>query len=201
MLTAGLTSRLSPRARTGLSFVAWAVLAAVIGVLLTAFVLRSYTVHGISMEPTLRGGDIVLTSKIAYTFGALTGKPHIPTRGALVVFKNPFYNQGDPDMFIVKRVIGLPGDHVVVSDGRITVYPTGVTPGGFNPDDGVDGPQSPTSGDVDRTVPDDELFVAGDNRLGENSFDSRNGMSTVPLREVQGTAVIRFWPLNKIRLF
>lgn len=195
------TARLSPRARTGLSFGLWVIAAIVLAILLVNFVARSYSVHGVSMEPTLHSGDLVMTSKVGTSWAALAGTQFVPARGSLVVFKNPFYNQGDPDMFIVKRVIGIPGDRVVVSDGRITIYPASNEAAGFNPDEGVTGPQSPTSGDVDRTVPDDELFVAGDNRLGENSLDSRNGMSTVPLREVQGTVMLRFWPLNQIRSF
>jgi signal peptidase I len=194
------TDHLSPRARTILSFGVWVAVAIVLAIFMVNFVARSYSVHGISMEPTLRSGDVVLTSKIATTWSKTTGQQYTPSRGALVVFKNPFYNQGDPDMFIVKRVIGLPGDRVVVSNGRITVYP-GNSNATLNPDDGVDGPQSPTSGSVDRVVPDGELFVAGDNRLEKNSLDSRNGMSTVPVREVEGTVVIRFWPLNQIRSF
>lgn len=194
------TNRLSPRARTALSFGVWIVVAVVLAVFMVNFVARSYSVHGISMEPTLRSGDTVLTNKIAISWSRLTGQQYVPSRGALVVFKNPFYDQGDPDMFIVKRVIGLPGDRVAVRDGRITVYP-GNSTDSFNPDDNFDGPQSPTSGSVDRVIPDGELFVAGDNRLEENSLDSRNGMSTVPIREIQGTVVLRFWPLSGIRSF
>jgi signal peptidase I len=195
-----LTNRLSPRAQTVASFGLWVIIAIVLAVLLVNFVARSYSVHGISMEPTLHSGDVVLTSKITTSWSQLTGQQYTPNRGTLVVFKNPFYNQGNPDMFIVKRVIGLPGDRVAVRNGRITVYP-GNGAASINPDEGVDGPQSPTSGSVDRVVPDGELFVAGDNRLDENSLDSRNGMSTVPLREIQGTVLLRFWPLQNIRGF
>lgn len=195
-----LTNRLSPRARTGLSFGVWVAVAVILAVFMVNFVARSYSVHGISMGPTLRSGDTVLTNKIAISWSRLTGQQYTPGRGTLVVFKNPFYDQGDPDMFIVKRVIGLPGDRVAVRDGRITVYP-GNSTDGFNPDDNFEGPQNPTSGSVDRVVPDGELFVAGDNRLEENSLDSRNGMSTVPIREIQGTVVLRFWPLGNWRFF
>ena len=195
-----LTTKLSPRARAWVSFGAWTVGAVIFAVILVSFVVRSYAVHGISMEPTLHSGDVLLTNKLGRTFANMSGKVFIPARDDLVVFTNPFYNQGDPDMFIVKRVIGLPGDRVVVRDGRITVYSAGSTTG-FNPDENIVGPQSPTTGNVDRVVPDDEIFVAGDNRLGKNSLDSRNGMSTVPVREIQGVVVARFWPLNQFRIF
>jgi signal peptidase I len=196
-----LFARLSPTARTWLSWGLWTAVAIVVAIGLVSFVARSYTVHGISMEPTLHSGDIVLTSKLGKTWANLTGKAYTPKRNALVVFTNPFYNQGDPDMFIVKRVIGLPGDRVLVRDGRITIYPNADTTKGFDPDAAIDGPQTPTSGNVDRIVPEGEVFVAGDNRLGKNSLDSRNGMSTVPMRDIQGTVVMRFWPLNQMRIF
>jgi signal peptidase I len=179
----------------------WTAVALVAAIGIVTFVGRSYSVHGISMEPTLHSGDIVFTNKLGRTIAQLTGKPFTPPRDALIVFNNPFYNQGDPHMFIVKRVIGLPGDRVMVRDGRITIYPDNNTNKGFNPDDHLTGPQSPTSGNVDRIVPDGEVFVAGDNRLGNNSLDSRNGMSTVPIGEIQGIVVLRLWPLNRIHLF
>lgn len=193
--------RLSPLARSWAMFGVWTVLALIVAIGIVTFVGRSYSVHGISMEPTLHSQDIVFTNKLGHTIAQLTGKSFMPSRNALIVFNNPFYNQGDPNMFIVKRVIGLPGDRVVVRDGRVTIYPNGDTSKGFDPDDNVTGPQSPTSGNVDRIVPEGEVFVAGDNRLGNNSLDSRNGMSTVPVGEIQGVIVLRLWPLNRIHLF
>lgn len=194
-------SRLSPRRRAFLSLGLWAIVAVVAALLMVQFVARSFVVHGISMEPSLQAGDVVFTSKLPYTWNRLTGGQHIPQRGALVVFKNPFYSQGDPDMYIIKRVIGLPGDRVKVDDGRIIVFPAEGLGPAINPDDDIRGPQGPTSGSVDRIVPDGELFVVGDNRSGNSSLDSRNGMSTVPLREIHGTVMLRFWPLNAIRFF
>lgn len=177
----------------------WVAAAAALALLLVTFVARSYSVHGISMEPTLRTGEAVFSTKLGRTLRSVIGKPFIPQRDQLIVFKNPFYNQGDPNMFIVKRVIGLPGERVVVRDGRITIY----TPDGksFDPDDTIEGPQGPTSGNVDRIVPEDEVFVVGDNRQGKNSLDSRNGMSTLPVRDIEGTVLFRFWPLHKFRWF
>lgn len=188
--------RLSPQAYSWAMFGIWVVLALVMAIGVVTFVGRSFVVHGSSMEPTLHSGEIVFTNKLGKTLATLQGKNFLPSRNALAVFNNPFYNQGDPDMFIVKRIVGLPGDRVVVRDGRITVYPDGDLAKGLNPDEGVTGPQSPTSGSVDRVVPEGEVFVAGDNRLGKNSLDSRNGMSTVPAKEIQGVIVLRLWPLN-----
>jgi signal peptidase I len=200
-MLAKLTSRLSPRSKAWVSLGIWCIIAVIFAIGLVSWVARSYTVHGISMEPTVHSGDVILINKVGPTIANITGKPFVPARNSLVVFANPFYNQGEPDMFIVKRVIGLPSDRVVVRDGRVTVYAASSPSTGFNPDDGVTGPQSPTSGNVDRTVPDGELFVAGDNRVGKNSLDSRNGMSTVPLGDVQGVVVWRFWPLNQLILY
>ena len=179
----------------------WAVVAFVVTIGIVAFVGRSFVVHGISMEPTLHSGDIVFANKLERTLSDIQGKSFIPDRNALIIFTNPFYNQGDPNMYVVKRVIGLPGDRVIVGDGRITIYPGGDLGKGLNPDQGVDGPQSPTSGNVDRVVPENEVFVAGDNRLGNNSLDSRNGMSTVPVKDIQGTIVTRLWPITHFRSF
>ncbi len=195
-----MLARLSPQARSWLRLGLWTAAALVVAIGFITFAARSYIVHGISMEPTLHTGDIVFANKLGRTLADVQGKPFVPARGTLAVFDNPFYNQGDPNAFVIKRVIGLPGDRVVVSDGRITVYPGNGT-SNFDPDKDIDGPQSPTSGNVDRTVPDGEIFVAGDNRLGSNSLDSRNGMSTVPLKDIQGVVILRIWPLQNVRLF
>lgn len=193
--------RLSPEARSWMMLLVWIVAALAVALGVVSFVGRSYVVHGISMEPTLHSGDVVFTNRIGRSIADAQGKVFIPARGSLIVFNNPFYNQGDPNMFIVKRVIGLPGDRVIVADGRITIYPNDDQSKAFDPDQNVTGPQSPTSGSVNRVVPDGEVFVAGDNRLGKNSTDSRNGMSTVPAKEIQGVIVTRFWPLNHFHLF
>ncbi len=189
--------RLPAGARPWIRRVSWAAAAVLLAVLLITFVARSYSVHGISMEPTLHTGEAVFSGKLGRTLSRVTGKPFIPKRGQLIVFKNPFYDQGDPNMFIVKRVIGLPNERVVVRGGRITVYT--VDGKSLDPDEGIEGPQGPTSGNVDRVVPENEIFVAGDNRQGKNSLDSRNGMSTLPVRDIESTVLFRFWPLNKFR--
>ena len=62
-------------------------------------------------------------------------------------------------------------------------------------------PGSPTSGEVDTVVPDKELFVSGDHRQGNFSYDSRNGLGTIPYYEIVGPVSLRVFPFNKLRGF
>lgn len=168
---------------------------------INTFIFRSFSVVGPSMETTLYTGDRLIVNRVPVTITQLGNKTYIPDRGQVIVFKNPRYTDGIGDEFIVKRVIGLPGERVVLKDGHYTVY-NKQNPKGFNPDDTNQGePGSPTSGDGDWTVPDEELFVSGDHRQGNYSFDSRNGLGTIPLYDVVGPVSFRLFPINKIRSF
>ena len=92
-----------------------------------------------------------------------------------------------------------------LKDGELKVY-NDENPDGFNPDDETrksddDGPKSEITGEVDLVVPKGEIFVSGDNREGSNSYDSRNGLGTIPFCRIVGPAAIRIYPFNKIRFF
>lgn len=178
------------------------IICVVIGtVLINSFVFRSFNVVGPSMETTLYTGDRLIVDRLPVTWSQLQNKPYLPERGQVIVFKNPHYSRGIEDEYIVKRVIGLPGERVTLKDGTYTVY-NDAHPDGFNPDDANRGePGSPTSGEVDTTVPDGELFVSGDHRQGNYSYDSRNGLGTIPLYDVVGPVSARIFPLDKIRTF
>ena len=181
------------------------VVCVVIGTLfINSFVFRSYNVVGPSMEKTMYTGDRLIVNRLPVTWASIQGKTYMPQRGQVIVFKNPRFNLGNQDEYIVKRVIGLPGERVTLKDGHYIVY-NNANPSGFDPDMFNKGePGSPTSGTADEVVPEGELFVSGDHRQDNYSFDSRNGsegMGTIPLYDVVGPVSMRVYPFNKIRTF
>jgi signal peptidase I len=169
--------------------------------LINTYIFRSFSVVGPSMQNTLFTGDRLIVDRLPVTWAQLQNKNYIPNRGQVIVFKNPQFTTGIGDEFIVKRVIGLPGERVVLAAGKYTVF-NNANPDGFNPDDANHGePGSPTSGAGDWVVPSGELFVSGDHRQDSYSFDSRNGLGTIPLYDVVGPVSIRVFPFDKIRTF
>ena len=170
-------------------------------IFINTFVFRSFNVVGPSMETTLYTGDRLIVNRLPVTWTQILNKDYIPDRGQVIVFKNPRYNVGQGDEYIVKRVIAFPGERVILQDGHYTVYNT-EHPDGFNPDDDFNGePGSITSGETDVVVPEGELFVSGDHRDGNYSYDSRNGLGTIPFYDVVGPVGFRLYPFNHMRFF
>ena len=181
--------------------------------ILNAYIFRSYNVVGVSMENTLHGDDRVIVNRIPVTVAHFLGQEYVPERGQVIVFANgdatgPLTcgaEAGIADQYIIKRVIAFPGERVSVKDGKLTVY-NDEHPDGFSPDDStrksaVDGPKEYTSGEIDTIVPEGEIFVSGDNREGSHSYDSRNGLGTVPYCRIIGPAVFRLYPFTQMRFF
>lgn len=170
-------------------------------ILINTFIFQSFTVVGSSMDPTFADGDKVIISRLQTTWANLTNAKFIPKRGEVIVFENPQYIEGMRDQYIIKRVIAFAGEKVKVENGKLTVYNKN-HPSGFNPDDNFNHePKSYTSHDGEWTVPENEIFVSGDNREGNNSYDSRSGLGTVPLYKIVGPVAFRIFPFNKIRNF
>ncbi len=169
--------------------------------LINTFVFRSFNVLGPSMEPTLITGDRLIVNRLPVTWAMVRNKQYTPHRGQIIVFKNPHFVPGTPDEYIVKRVIAFAGERVTVEDGVLTVY-NQENPEGFLPDKDSNGePGSPTSGSTDTIVSEGTLFVSGDHRQGDFSYDSRNGLGLVPLYDVIGPVSLRIFPFDKIRTF
>lgn len=178
------------------------ILCVLIGTLvINTFVFRSFNVLGPSMEKTLYTNDRLIVNRLPVTWSQLQNKTYIPERGQIIVFKNPLYIAGTPDMYIVKRVIAFPGERVTVSNGILTVY-NSEHPEGFHPDDTTHGESgSPTSGNVNTVVSDGTLFVAGDHREDDYSQDSRNGLGLVPFYDIVGPVNVRIYPFTALRMF
>lgn len=169
--------------------------------LINAFVFRSFNVIGPSMEPTMSTGDRLIVNRLAVAWSQLQNQSYVPERGQVIVFKNPQFQPGLQDEYIVKRVVGLPGERVVLNNGVFTIY-NGESPDGLNPDALItDEPNGPAVGAVDTVVPEGALFVVGDNRVGNNSFDSRSGLGTIPLYDVVGPVSLRLFPFTEVRGF
>ena len=168
---------------------------------INTFIFRSFSVVGPSMEKTLYTGDRLIVDRLPVTLAQLRNKDYIPDRGQIIVFKNHKYTDGIGDEYIVKRVIAFPGEHVVIKDGHYVVYNSQHL-NGFNQDDTNKGePGSPTSGTVDTVVPSGELFVSGDHRQDNYSYDSRNGLGTIPFYDVVVPVSLRLFPFDKMRTF
>ncbi len=136
-------------------------------------------VEGDSMEPSLHDGQFVVVSRLAYDLPLFQSEPQ---RGDIVVFRFPL----NPERRFIKRVIGLPGDEVLVQDGA--VYINGVQL--YEPYLAV-----PPAYKSAWRVGQDEVIVLGDNR--NNSSDSQN-WGALPLEGIIGKAVLVYWPLENL---
>ncbi len=191
---------------------AWRELVSTVGILATAllvallmiaFVFRSYQVDGPSMENTLQNADKLIIWKVPRTWSDITGHSYIPNRGDIIVFTESGLSQfGQQNTKqLIKRVIGLPGERVVVSNGVYTIY-NKAHPNGFDPDKTLSYFKNVaipvTSGNIDVTLGPNQLFVSGDNR--PDSLDSR-AFGPINANQIVGKLVIRVFPLNEAKLF
>lgn len=191
----------SENVRSFLTTLAILLVAPLVAVVLTAFVFQSYQVDGPSMETTLNNNDRLIVWKMPRTWARITHHAYVPARGDVVIFNEPqlaAYGQGS-DKQLIKRVIGLPGDRVVVKNGSVTIY-NSQHPDGFQPDKTLAyGKVIPsTEGDIDLKLSGNQIFVCGDNR--PVSLDSRS-FGPVDLNQVVGKLAMRVLPLSKAERF
>jgi signal peptidase I len=151
------------------------VLALVLFVIINALSSR-VRVENISMEPTLYPDELLLVSKLAFKLG----EPH---HGDVVIFHAP----NNPGEDYIKRIIGIPGDQVDVANGEVRVNGIVLNEPYIAAAPGYTGSW---------TVPEDSLFVLGDNR---NSSSDSHAWGFVPLSEVIGKALFIYWPLGEMK--
>lgn len=173
------------------------VAAPIVAFILTIYVFQSYEVDGPSMESTLHDQDRLIVSKLPRTWARLTGGDYIPKRNDIIIFSTTSASEGErlgEERQLIKRVIGLPGDRVVVENGILTVF-NDENPNGFQPDKTFEYGKviTDTPGRVDVTVGEGEVFVCGDNR--PNSLDSRS-IGPIDASDIVGKLVFRIYPLG-----
>jgi signal peptidase I len=181
------------------------VVAVLVALFVKAFVAQAFFIPSASMEPQLREGDRVVVSRIAYRL-------HEPRRGDVVVFpsltEDVPEDQGllparvvrdvleglgvrqPPETDLIKRVVGLPGEVIEGRGGRVYIDGRELVEPYLDPDLATQ-PFPPV------TVPDDHVFVMGDNRLPNMSQDSRV-FGPVPIDSIVGRAVARIWPPTRL---
>jgi signal peptidase I len=174
------------RLRSAVEWVAVIVGALVVALVVKTFLFQAFYIPSGSMEPTLDKGDRVLVNKLSYDL-------HDVNRGDVIVFELDPEDVGpDGIQDLIKRVIGLPGDVIETRDGVVYVNDrpldepyladgtrTGDQSAGQNPA-------------IERqTVPEDHVYVLGDNR--SNSADSRY-RGPIPVDSIIGRAFVLVWP-------
>ena len=129
-----------------------------------------FRIEGHSMLPTLNEGEYVIIDKLSYYLDE-------PERGDIIVLRFP----NDRSRDFIKRVIGLPGDHIEIAEGIVNVNGEALTEPYIN---------APPTYNGSWDVPEEQFFVLGDNR--NNSSDSHN-WSFLPQEDIVGKAWLIYW--------
>lgn len=151
------------------------------------FLIQPFYVVGASMEPNFYDHEYLIVDELSYRLRS-------PERGEVIVFKYPL----DTRQFFIKRIIGLPGERIKISNGAISIfnqeYPNGkildenkYLPAGLK-----------TLKDIDVTLKENEYYVLGDNR--NRSKDSTD-FGPIDKKLIIGKALIRGWPIDRINYF
>jgi signal peptidase I len=163
------------------------VIAGAIFVVVYAFLFRPFQVNGQSMYPNYEDGEYILTNLIVIRL-----KP-VVERGSVVVFESPINKEKD----FIKRIIGVPGDKVMIKAGLVFVNDVKLDESVYlTPDVKTYAGAFISEGET-KIVPPNSYFVLGDNR--SFSSDSRE-WGFVPADNIIGKSFMVYWPLTKSRL-
>ena len=175
------------------------IIAIIIAMFIRTFIIQAFKIPSGSMLETLQIGDQILVNKFIYGIKIpfTDGKTLIPVKnpqkGDIVVFKYP----EDPSKDFIKRVVATGGDTLEIIDKKLYVNSKmveGETYAVYKTQDIIPGKFSSRDNLRKIKVPENKLFVMGDNR--DNSHDSRF-WGFVDLTAVRGKALIIYWSWNK----
>ena len=152
-----------------------------------SFVIQPFIVHGSSMEPNFYSQDYLVIDELSYKF-----KLRNPQRYEVIVFRAPNF----PSQFYIKRIIGLPGETVEISNGKVFIISKNNQKVALK--ENYLPPSTVTSGHLTIHLEDNQYFVLGDNRSA--SYDSRN-WGPVDRNLIIGRVWLRLWPPERIRAF
>lgn len=151
------------------------------------FLIQPFYVKGASMEPNFYDYEYLIIDEVSYRLNN-------PARGEVIVLEDP----RNPTRFFIKRVIGLPGERVVIQDGEIYIY-NQKSPQGVRLDESSYlSPSLETRGKIDITLGEDEYYFMGDNRPA--SLDSRI-LGPIQEDKIIGRAWLRAWPFSRMEHF
>ncbi len=162
--------------------VRFCIIALLIVVPIRMFIAQPFIVSGASMADTFHTGEYLIVDQVTYQL-------HQPRRGDVVIFRYP----RDPSKYFIKRIIGVPGDTVVIEKSSVTIY-NAEHPQGFVLDEPYVKSMRPNPR-VEETLGDREYFVMGDNR--DESSDSRM-WGVLQEERIIGRAFVRLFPFNTI---
>jgi len=154
--------------------------------LIRYYLFKPFYVKGQSMEPNFFEKEYLIIDEISYRLRA-------PERGEVIVFRYP----ENPKEYFLKRVIGLPGERVKISNNQVIIY-NDQYPEGKKLEEDYIPPYVETLGDKITTLGSEQYFVLGDNR--SNSLDSRR-IGPIDKGYIVGRAWFRGWPVNRMQTF
>jgi signal peptidase I len=187
--------------------IVWQLLLSVIGAIglaavLNVFVFQSYYVDGESMSPTLHTNDRLIISKVERSWSVLKREAYVPIRGQIIVIDgqvSPSTAAAAPHL--IKRVVGIPGDKIVINQDGVTLYSTQYPNGtDLNKLLGLSLDPTYTDAPMTVTVAPRTVFVMGDNRKEGGSYDSRI-FGAISTDYIVGRLAMRILPLNHERVF
>ena len=173
-----------PQAGSWRDIFKFVIITAAIVIPIRLFIAQPFIISGPSMEPTFMNNDYLIVDEISYRFEK-------PKRGEVIIFNQPMEGK-----YLIKRIIGLPGDTVTLSGNTITIK-NAAHPEGFTLDQTYltyTNPETPKTITLDNS----HYFVLGDNR--PVSYDSRY-WGPLASSDIIGRPFLRLYPFNKIALW